>query len=103
MSESITKNPWLFACQWYKVDDVHSSITRAGLSTFGEPIPVQKDVSSREFAEFLTDQYRLAMRKGAELAISEMMEAKEVRNEDHLPKLSDLMGLLEHDPIDIGG
>ena len=30
-------------------------------------------------------------------------EWKEVRDEEHLPKLSDLMGLLEHDPIDIGG
>jgi hypothetical protein len=30
-------------------------------------------------------------------------EVSEVRDEDHLPKLSDLMGLLEHDPIDIGG
>ena len=65
MSESITNNPWLFACEWYKIEHVHKKIN----------IPV--DVKSREFAEWLTNEYWLAMQKGAELAISEMMEVSE--------------------------
>ncbi|EKK02693.1 hypothetical protein RBSH_01989 [Rhodopirellula baltica SH28] len=36
---------------------------------------VPTDVTSREFAEWLTDQYRLAMRKGAELATSELTQS----------------------------
>ncbi len=67
----ITKNPWLFACQWYSVDEIHNGITTA------KDLVIPTDVKSREFAEFLAEQYRLAMRKGAELAISEMMDERE--------------------------
>lgn len=75
MSQSITKNPWLFACQWYKVEHVHNKINiRNRQGGFGSDKAVPSDVLSREFAEWLTNEYRLAM-KGAELAISEMMEA----------------------------
>ena len=72
MSQSITKNPWLFACAWYKVEDIHRGITTA------KDLVIPTDVKSREFAEFLTEEYRLAMRKGAELAISEMMDERKL-------------------------
>jgi hypothetical protein len=36
---------------------------------------IPSDVRSREFAEWLAGQYRLAMAKGAELAVAEMREA----------------------------
>lgn len=75
MSQSICKNPWLFACQWYKVDEIHHGITTA------KELVIPTDVNSREFAVWLTDEYRLAMRKGAELAISEMMDERKLDDE----------------------
>lgn len=74
--ESIVRSPWEFACNWYGVDEIHRSITRSRLlRSIGDLPPVPTDVYSREFAEWLADQYRLAMRKGAELAIREMQES----------------------------
>jgi hypothetical protein len=71
--DSIVSNPWQFACQWYDIDGIHRSITRSQLlRSLGDLPPVPEDVYSREFAEWLAEQYRLAMRKGAELAIAEM-------------------------------
>lgn len=68
---SIVQHPYQFACEWYRPEDIHRSIlsTRNSLGVKQSP---PSDVFSREFAEFLADQYRLAMTKGAELAISEM-------------------------------
>jgi len=71
--ESIVRRPWDFVCKWYGVDEIHNSITRSRLlRSVGDLPQVPEDVYSREFAEFLTEQYRLAMRKGAELAVAEM-------------------------------
>ena len=39
-----------------------------------------EDVYSREFAEWLTDQYRLAMRKGIELVV-EAVRAEQVQQQ----------------------
>jgi hypothetical protein len=78
MSDAITNNPWLFACEWYKIEHVHKKINiRNRHGEFGSEKAVPVDVKSREFAEWLTNEYRLAMQKGAELAISEMMEVSE--------------------------
>ena len=84
MSQSITKNAWLFACQWYKVDEIHRSIqaSQQERDRLGHGTAVPADVQSVEFAIWLTDQYRLAMRKGAELAISEMMDEREAKRTD---------------------
>lgn len=76
MSQSIVKQPWEFACKWYDVDSIHRSITRPeSMRQLGDAPPIPPDVNSREFAEWLADQYRLAMRKGAELATSEMQDS----------------------------
>lgn len=73
MSTSIVDTPWEFACKWYTVDEIHAAITRERrFHQTGDLKPVPEDIYSREFAEWLTEQYRLAMRKGAELATSEM-------------------------------
>lgn len=69
----ITDGPWAFACQWYKVEDIHRNITQVRYAVgVGDLDCVPPDVSSLEFAEWLTEQYRLAMCKGAQLAIKEM-------------------------------
>lgn len=71
--DSIVHRPWEFACQWYGVDEIHSAITRPRpLRAVGDLPPVPEDVYSREFAEWLAHQYRLAMRKGVEMATREM-------------------------------
>lgn len=76
--KSIVESPWEFACQWYGADEIHKSITRSPLlRSIGDMPPVPEDVYSPEFAEFLTEQYRLAMRKGAELAIAEMNQSSQ--------------------------
>lgn len=72
--QSIVRRPWEFACQWYDVDDIHRCITQKLTPAFGGEIDIPNNVASREFAEWLADQYRLAMRKGAELAVQEMKD-----------------------------
>jgi len=72
---SIVEKPWVFACAWYGVDEIHRSINRSEAQRQLGYLPaVPTDVYSREFAEWLAEQYRLAMRKGAELATSEMQD-----------------------------
>lgn len=53
------KSFWEFACEWYRPEDIHRAIRHR------EDSP--KDVTSYEFAEWLADQYRLAMVKGMEM------------------------------------
>lgn len=73
--QSIVRRPWDFACQWYGVDEIHQAINREErLRHLGDVPAVPSDVTSREFAEWLANQYRHAMRKGAELAVSEMKQ-----------------------------
>ncbi len=51
------------AQDWYRVDQIHASIKREC-----EALPptgvIPTDVTSHEFAEWLADQYRLAMARG---------------------------------------
>ena len=70
--QSIVRRPWEFVCQWYDVDDIHRCITSKLNPVFGGSADIPKDTTSREFAEWLAGEYRLAMRKGAELAASEL-------------------------------
>lgn len=81
--QSIVHRPWDFACQWYDVDDIHRCITSKLDPAFGGTVDIPKDVTSREFAEWLAGEYRLAMRKGAELATREMQDRiDEIERED---------------------
>lgn len=54
------KNTWEFVTDWYKVDAVFRYLNEQGC-------PVPTDIRSREFAEWLTEQYRLAMARGIDL------------------------------------
>jgi hypothetical protein len=66
---------WETACKWYSPDEIHRTILAKQSKPHlldnwpNEPIPA--DVTSREFAEWLCDQYRLAMAKGIQLATKE--------------------------------
>lgn len=55
------RTAWDFVCEWYRSEQIHHSIN----AIHGPYIP--QDVKSKEFAEFLTDQYRLAMAKGIQI------------------------------------
>lgn len=63
----ITENAYQFAKQWYDYDEIHRCI-------LSKQVEIPKDISSREFAEYITDISRLAMMKGAQLAIDEMKQ-----------------------------
>lgn len=53
------KTAWEIAEAWYTEEAIYNSINR-----------VPTDVTSREFARWLTHQYRLAMAKGIQLGRS---------------------------------
>lgn len=73
----ITKNPYAFACQWYQPAEIHRCINRSPtLQQLGYLEPIPEDTKSMEFAEWLAGQYRLAMAKGAELAIEELKNGR---------------------------
>lgn len=55
-------SPWEFACKWYRVEDIASMI-RAG--QVAKPAPSMD--SPDEFAEWISNEYRLAMTKGIEI------------------------------------
>jgi len=62
------KTPWEFACDWYQPEEIHRTLNRRRdplTGDIGEQIP--EDVTSREFADWLTNQYRLAMNKGIQI------------------------------------
>jgi len=66
------KTPWEFACDWYSPAEIAWSIARQKAGFGRGAIETSKmpvDVYSQEFAEWLTDQYRLAMRKGIEIGL----------------------------------
>ena len=70
---SIVSNPWAFACQWYKPEAIQRAINQTvPITNYCDLERVPTDVTSLAFADWLTDQYRLAMAKGAQLATDEM-------------------------------
>jgi hypothetical protein len=54
------KTPWEFCVEWYRESEIHQAVAANG---------IPRDVLSREFASWLTTQYRLAMHRGMELAM----------------------------------
>lgn len=69
------KTPWEFACGWYTPDEIERSIANRHKSGFvRNDIPA--DIESRAFAEWLCEQYRLAMNKGFMLARSDLTAAR---------------------------
>jgi len=104
MSEGmkITENRWAFVCSWYGVDEIHRQLTRTRDPLTNERSGIPRDTTSLDFAEWLAEQYRLAMAKGADIAIAEMkddrdpwrrmaerLEAEKVELIDKLRKLYD--------------
>lgn len=61
------RTPWEIAQLWYSVDDIERAIKDSGSGEFGAWREIPRNVTSREFAEWLTEQYRLAMAKGVQL------------------------------------
>lgn len=62
------KSPWDFVCEWYDVESVHSHLNATDPHrTTKYELEIPPDVRSREFAEWLTHQYRLAMNKGIQI------------------------------------
>jgi len=64
------KSPWEFACSWYTADEVQRCIASADYQSLGNLAKIPTDINSRKFAEWMTEQYRLAMRKGIELGLT---------------------------------
>jgi len=56
------RTPWEIAEAWYHAEQIHECIVHRKCRS-----PIPADTQSREFAEWLTDQYRLAMAKGVQL------------------------------------
>lgn len=74
MSASIIHSPYRFACDWYDVESIHRSINARHSQAGNDHEKIPIDVCSLEFAEWLAEQYRLAMAKGAQLAIEELRQ-----------------------------
>lgn len=68
--ENPRRTPWEIAESWYGVDDIERAIKQSGSGEFGAWQEIPRNVMSREFAEWLTHQYRLAMSKGIQLGRS---------------------------------
>ena len=65
--ENHRRTPWEIAQSWYGAEDIHRAIQCSGSGEFGAWSQIPANVKSREFAEWLTEQYRLAMAKGIQL------------------------------------
>ncbi len=64
------KTPWEFACSWYRPDEIGNYIARAREKHGcfrSDVLNIPTDIYSQEFADWLTEQYRLAMAKGIEI------------------------------------
>lgn len=75
-SELNAKTPWEFACSWYQPAEVARSIACANTPSIlkTDPRYIPTDIYSQEFADWLTEQYRLAMTKGIEIGIRSVKE-----------------------------
>jgi len=61
------KLPSEFAREWYDAESIHKAIIRRSHAP-GDLPPVPADVTSKEFAGWMANQYQLAMCKGMEIA-----------------------------------
>ena len=76
-----------FASRWYNADSVYGYIQRQYNGrpfTLDEPNSMPLNVWSREFANWLTNQYRLAMAKGIEIGLRMQDQVKAQKNTEHL-------------------
>jgi len=67
------KTPWEFACAWYTPDEIERSLAecwRPSVASDPSKNCPPENVRSREFAEWLCDQYRLAMNKGIQIGVA---------------------------------
>ena len=78
-TEPQTTSDWEFACNWYKPDEIERAIQQSGGKSFGAWDKIPADVTSREFAVWLCDQYRLAMNKGIQIGKSRAIPAAQER------------------------
>lgn len=62
------KTPWEFACEWYTPDEIAQSI-RYRHHSDSSSLKIPTDIDSQAFAEWLSEQYRLAMAKGIQIGI----------------------------------
>ncbi len=69
----ITEQSMQFACNWYKPECIYHAINNPRPGSFAERLQIPSDHHSMEFAQWLAEQYQLAMVKGAELAKEEMI------------------------------
>lgn len=68
------QTPSEFAADWYRTEEIHQCLNRH--TTFGLPGDeryrnIPQDHTSIEFAEWLANEYRLAMTKGIQIGQSE--------------------------------
>lgn len=63
------ENPYLFACEWYRPEAIFAAMNRYRneFHNSDKYANIPADVTSFEFAAWLTEEYRLAMAKGIEL------------------------------------
>jgi len=61
------RTPLEIAESWYDSEGIEKAIMSAGDGSFGDSGQIPPDVKSKEFAKWLTCQYRLAMAKGIQL------------------------------------
>lgn len=61
------RSPIEIAESWYDTEGMTKAIQSAGDGGFGDQGPIPQNVKSKEFAEWMTYQYRLAMAKGIQL------------------------------------
>ena len=64
------RSAWEIAEAWYDEVGIAKAISESGSGGFGSWDRVPEDVHSREFAKWLTHQYRLALSKGVQLGRS---------------------------------
>ena len=70
LDPATTTPEWDFVCGWYRPHEVEQAIQESGGRGYGAWDKIPTDVFSREFAEWLTHQYRLAMNKGIQIGKS---------------------------------
>jgi len=66
------KSPWEFACAWYDEEAMVWAVQKM--------LEIPADVQSREFALWLTIQYRIAMSKGITMGLE--YRASQTSNEE---------------------
>ena len=60
------ENPYLFACEWYRPERIFAAMNGSP-SIFTQFDCPPQDVTSFEFAQWITEHFRRAMAKGIEL------------------------------------